>query len=128
MKKSIIIKGLIILGISSFITGCASTASIQSGSSGVNITKGPISKNCKLMGQVSVADSVSNMSTPSHHKNLLDEEYDQLRSQARQMGANTVLLSPSSGMTDKKHWATKTTHKEAAAHTYSGNAYSCPVS
>ena len=127
MKKMFIINGLFIIGISGFIAACASTASIQPGSSGVKITRVPISKNCKLMGQVSVAHDVSNMSA-SRHSYLLKAEYNELRGQAQKIGANTVLLSPQSGMTDKKHWATKTTHKAEAAHDYSGNAYSCPVS
>ena len=117
----------LIIAISSVISGCASTTSAQSDAGKVNITKGPISNSCKLKGQVSVASDVSNMSA-SRHSQLLDNQYNDLRNQAQQLGANTVLLSSSSGMADKKHWATKTTHKEEAAHVYSGNAYWCPAS
>ena len=116
---------LLIVLISSVISGCASTPSTESAGN-VIITKGPISNSCKLKGQVAVSSDVSNMSA-SHHSQLLAEQYSNLRRQARQLGANTVLISSSSGMTDKKHWATKTTHKEEAAHAYSGNAYWCPA-
>lgn len=117
---------LLMAVISSVISGCASTTSGQSGAGNVTITKGPISSSCQLKGQVSAASDVSNMSA-SHHAQLLDAQYGDLRSQAQQLGANTVLLSASSGMTDKKHWASKTTHKEEAAHNYTGKAYWCPA-
>lgn len=116
----------LIIVISSVISGCALTSSTKSGAGNIKITKGPISSSCKLKGQVSVASDVSNMSA-SRHSQLLDEQYSDLRSQAQQLGANTVLLSSSSGMTDKKHWATKTTHKEEAVHDYTGKAYWCPA-
>jgi hypothetical protein len=116
----------LIIVITSAVSGCASTTSAQSGTDNVKITKGPISSSCKLKGQVSVTSDVSSMST-SRHSQVLGDQYGNLRGQARKLGANTVLLSPSSGMTDKKHWATKTTHSEEAAHDYAGKAYWCPA-
>ena len=117
---------LLIVLISSVISGCASTSSNE-GAGNVRITKGPISSSCKLKGQVAVSSEVSDMSA-SHHSQLLADQYNNLRSQAQKLGANTVLLSSTSGMTDQKHWATKTTHSAEAAHQYSGNAYWCPAS
>lgn len=126
MNRFVVFSSLCILAFSGFISGCASTTSAQSGAGNVNITKGPISSSCKLKGRVSVASDVSRMSA-SQHSQLLDDQYSNLRSQARQLGANTVLLSPSSRMTDRKHWAVKTRHSEEAAHDYFGKAYWCPA-
>lgn len=105
--------------ISGTMTGCASITS-QSGSEKVTITSGPIATYCKYKGKVSLTSDLSGMSHHSHY-------YDELKNQAMNLGANTILLSSSSGMTDKKHWMAKTLHSEKAVHNYSGVAYWCPV-
>jgi hypothetical protein len=126
--KSTICNGLMILVVAGITSGCTSMASHPSYEGKVSIIEGSISKNCKLKGRVSEADSSRNMSTPSQHSNLKTEEFDSLKQQALKLGANTVLLSPSAGMTDKKHWATKSQHSEIATHVYAGDAYWCPAS
>lgn len=118
---------LMILVAAGVISGCTTMASHPSDAGRVNITEGPISKNCKLKGHVSESDSAHDMSTPSQHSSLKAEEFDSLKHQALKLGANTVLLSPSSGMSDKKHWAAKSQHSERATHVYSGSAYWCPA-
>jgi hypothetical protein len=126
--KYTLCNGLMILVVAGVISGCTSMTSHPSDAGKVSIIEGSISKNCKLKGHVSQADSARDMSTPSQHSSLKAEEFDSLKHQALKLGANTVLLSPSSGMTDKKHWSTKTQHSEKASHVYSGSAYWCPTS
>lgn len=126
--KYTLCNGLIILVVAGFISGCASMTPHSDGASKVIITEGSISKNCKLKGHVSETDSSRNMSTPSQHSNLKEEEFHNLKHQALKLGANTVLLSPSSGMTDKKHRIAKSQHSETATHVYTGDAYWCPAS
>jgi Domain of unknown function (DUF4156) len=124
--KYTLCNGLIILAVVGVISGCASTPLHSD-----NVTikeKGPISKKCTLKGPVSAADSSRNMSTPSQHSSLKTEEFDDLKHQALNLGANTVLLSTSSGMSDMKHRAAKSQHSEIATHVYSGDAYWCPAS
>lgn len=128
MVKYTAYNGFILLMFAGVISGCVTTVPQHSAADKVAITEGPIAKNCKLKGQVSTADSAHDMSTPSQHSQLKTEEYSSLKEQARKLGANTVLLSSSSGMTEKKHWASKAQHREQATHIYSGSAYSCPAS
>lgn len=129
MMKCPLRNGLMITALIVFFSGCSSIAPHPDDTGRVSIiTAGPISKNCKLKGRVSETDSARDMSTPSQHSNLKTEEFHNLKHQALKLGANTILLAPSSGMTDKKHWVTKSQHSERATHTYSGDAYSCPAS
>ena len=114
--------------LSSFIlvtmVGCASITPTSPGAESVKITRGPISNNCSLKGNV---EATNVMSGEYQHSQLVEDEYNRLRNQAAQLGANTVLLIPSSGMADKKHLVGKTTHAETARHVYSGKAYWCPA-
>lgn len=126
--KYTLCSGFMVLVVASVISGCTSMSPHPTNVGKVSIIEGPISKNCKLKGLVSQADSARDMSTPSQHSSLKAEEFDSLKHQALKLGANTVLLSPSSGMTDKKHWSTKSQHSEKATHVYSGSAYWCPTS
>ena len=120
--------GLMALLITGLISGCTSMGSANSKVNDVKITKGSISKNCKMKGHVAVTDQTHNMSTPSQHSSLKEKEFYQLREQAVKLGANTVRLSPSSGISANKHWATKTQHSKKATHNFAGDAYWCPAS
>lgn len=118
-----------ILVVAGVLSGCASMAPHNDGSVRVSIiTEGAISKNCKLKGRVSDTDTARDMSTPAQHSNLKADEFHNLKHQALKLGANTILLSPASGMSDQKNWVTKNQHSEIATHIYSGNAYWCPAS
>ncbi|OGT37679.1 MAG: hypothetical protein A3F11_11250 [Gammaproteobacteria bacterium RIFCSPHIGHO2_12_FULL_37_14] len=109
------------------VVGCATITPTQPGTGKVTITKGPISSSCKWRGKVSVTDEARSMDTPYQHTSLKSNEFNRLRNQAMQLGANTVLLLPSSAMIEKKHWAAKTQHTAEATHVFSGNAYWCPA-
>lgn len=128
MLKFTGINGLLVLAIASVVAGCATVKPAQSGAEKVIVTEGPLAKHCKLKGQVSVNDVAHPMNTPSQHMQLKSEEFDSLRAQAQELGANTVLLSASSGMFDKKHWSSKSTHSTQATHVFTGKAYWCPAS
>lgn len=128
MKKIIYCNLIIASFIMGAVTGCASVKPATSGAGNIAVTKGPISKHCSLKGQVSTTNGNANMSTPYQHSTLLEDEYNRLRAQAQQMGANTVLLSSGDVMVDKKHWASKSRHQEQASHVVTGKAYWCPSS
>ena len=110
------------------VVGCATITPTQPGAGKVTITKGPISSNCKWQGKVSVTNEARSMNTPYQHTSSKSAEFNILRNQAMQLGANTVLLSPSSGMVETKHWAAKTQHAAEGTHVYAGDAYWCPAS
>lgn len=127
MKKTIYCNLIIATFLMGAVAGCATVKSAAPGADNVVVTKGPISKHCSLKGQVSTTNGMASMNTPYQHSTLLEEEYNRLRTQAHQMGANTVLLSSASVMTEKKHWAYKAQHHEHATHVVTGNAYWCPA-
>lgn len=126
MNKYLFFIWLIIPSILITLVGCTSITPTLPDAENVTITSVPVSKNCQWLGKVSAVNGSRSM-RPDQHSALKEDEFNRLRNQARQLGANTVVLSPSSGMTDKKHWATKTEHKNVASHVYTGNAYRCPA-
>lgn len=127
MEKTIYRNLIIASFIMGAVAGCASVKPAAPGAENIAVTKEPISKHCSLKGRVSTTNGNANMSTPYQHSTLLEDEYNRLRTQAQQMGANTVLLSSAPVMVDKKHWASKSRHQEQASHVVSGKAYWCPA-
>jgi putative salt-induced outer membrane protein YdiY len=105
------------------MTGCTTMTSTPAGAEAITITKNPVSSNCKWKGNVSVSDEAKMMDT---HSFLKSDEYNRLKKQAMQLGANTIQLSPSSGMAVEKHWVAKSKHRERGTHRYTGKAYWCP--
>lgn len=126
MKSIYFFNTLLIAAILGILAGCASVTPLQPGAENVVITKDPISKNCKWLGKVSISDESRSMSTPYQHTSLKADEFNILKNQARQLGANMVLLSSSSGMINKKHWHSKQYHAEKGTHVFAGDAYRCP--
>lgn len=126
MKKYLFFNSLMISSILTMLVGCASVTPTLSGAENVTITSDPVSRNCQWRGKVSAVNGSRSMGG-GQHSSLKEDEFNRLRNQAFQLGANTVVLSPSSGMTDNKHWAAKATHKTTASHIYAGNAYRCPA-
>jgi len=128
------------------ITGCATMPSVPPSSEQVVIKKYSIPKNCQLRGKVSYTQEMQSMNTDSQAA-----QYDRLKIQAAQLGANTVLLSPDAaaseqkhyhgknkheisqglssppGMGEQKHYHGKNLHKITGLHYLSGNAYWCPT-
>lgn len=149
MKNYIYLNNLLILitcGI--LMTGCSSSSSVTTmpaGSEQVVIKKDSIPKNCQFRGKVSSAQEMQSMNADSEAA-----QYDRLKNQAAQLGANTVLLSPPGavseqkhhhgknthefsqtpslpqGMSEQKHYHGKNYHKVTGLHYLSGNAYWCP--
>jgi hypothetical protein len=127
MKKQLLILNILLTSLTlTNLAGCASTNAAQPSVERVKITKEAVSNNCILKGKVSTFNGLQSM-RPDQHSALQDAEFNRLRNQASQLGANTVVLSPSSGMTNKKHWASKVEHKTTASHIFAGNAYWCPA-
>lgn len=126
MKKYLFFICLLTLSILTAFVGSVFATTKLSGTEKVIITSDPVSRNCQWKGKVSVVDESRSM-RPDQHSTLKEDEFNRLKKQARQLGANTIVLSPSSGMTDKKHWAGKDRHNTAASHIYTGNAYRCPA-
>lgn len=124
-KYSLIMKLFFSFG-TAILAGCTSITPMQTGTEKVIITKQSAPKNCQWRGKVSAVNEAQSMRSDQHSA-LLDDEYNRIRNQAAKLGANTVVLSSSSVMTDKKHWAAKTEHKNIASHVVTGDAYRCPV-
>ena len=147
MKNYIYLNNLFILitfGI--LMTGCSSMATMSPSSERVVIKKDSIPKNCQWKGKVSYSQEMQPMNVDSEAA-----QYDGLKDQAAQLGANTVLLSPSGavseqkhyhgknthkisqelsspqGMSEQKHYHGKNYHKVTGLHYLSGNAYWCPT-
>ena len=118
---------LLISCIFGVLSGCASLMPLGSRAAKVVITKDPISRNCKWLGKVSVTNEARSMSTPYQHTSFKADEFTILRSQAARLGANTVLLSSSSGMIKTKYWHGKLRHSKEGAHIFAGDAYRCPT-
>lgn len=119
-------KSFVALSAAAFITGCATESDVQAEAKNINITKKSISRLCQWRGKVSISNEALRMNTPSQHTSLESQEFNMLKLQAAKLGANTIVLSSSSGMSQKTHWAAKSEHKYVASHAYEGQAYWCP--
>ena len=122
--KKYYFNSLLAISILSILTGCASVTPFQPGAANVIIRTDSVSQNCKWVGKVSIDGMRRSMQTTDQHTLVESEAFDILKTQAAQLGGNTIVLHENK-MT-KGHWHSKLSHKVEGSHVFAGDAYRCP--